>query len=379
MVFHRHIFGTEEADFPFVAQAEAQDEFVDEFRFSLAGASRPHCEAPRLKGAVFVQVVPARFSAPLQAVFEERAERLLTVFGGKDTLQRDFFGLFQRNEQTFRTILYQVLVGIFTFGAEVYQAAAVRSEAPYQFLAQQPSGAVLVDSDVDELLGFEVAFYEAIHPVEVALRAGGYGNDILPADGHEGCGVEFAFGDDAFRGVQYGVDVVGDKLGTLHHHEVLPAAAILGVDERAAFKVVEAEAVLLFAAFGQPHPFFGDAQVGQQALCQAAFLRPVLLQLLAEGCTLGGEDGAAEVGGELAGTIVILFSLLPFPLFGIIGHVELVAAVVAVAYALVQVDGEGFVAFVSSGVVALWADGLDFSAGAATGVDAVLMEISHFC
>ena len=104
-----------------------------------------------------------------------------------------------------------------------------------------------------------------------------------------------------------------------------------------------------------------------------------MLQLLAEGCTLGGEDGAAEVGGELAGTIVILFSLLPFPLFGIIGHVELVAAVVAVAYALVQVDGEGFVAFVSSGVVALWADGLDFSAGAATGVDAVLMEISHFC
>jgi len=136
----------------------------------------------------------------LQAVFEERAERLLTVFGGKDTLQRDFFGLFQRNEQTFRTILYQVLVGIFTFGAEVYQAAAVRSEAPYQFLAQQPSGAVLVDHDVDELLGFEVAFYEAIHPVEVALRAGGYGNDILPADGHEGCGVEFAFGDDALPG-----------------------------------------------------------------------------------------------------------------------------------------------------------------------------------
>jgi len=52
--------------------------------------------------------------------------------------------------------------------------------------------------------------------------------------------------------------------------------------------------------------------------------------------------------------------------------------VVAVAHALVQVDGEGFVAFVSAGVVALGADGLDFSAGAAMGVDAVLMEISHF-
>lgn len=109
MVFHRHIFGTEEADFPFVAQAEAQDEFVDEFRFALAGASRPHCEAPRLKGAVFVQVVPTRFSAPLQAVFEECVEGILTVFGGKDTLQRDFFGLFKRNEQTFRTILYNLI------------------------------------------------------------------------------------------------------------------------------------------------------------------------------------------------------------------------------------------------------------------------------
>ena len=76
----------------------------------------------------------------MQAVFEECVEGILTVFGGKDTLQRDFFGLFKRNEQTFRTILYQVLVGIFTFGAEVYQAATVRSEAPYQFLAQQPSG-----------------------------------------------------------------------------------------------------------------------------------------------------------------------------------------------------------------------------------------------
>ena len=204
------------------------------------------------------------------------------------------------------------------------------------------------------------------------------GNDILPADGHEGGGIEFAFGDDAFRGIQYGVDVVGDKLGTLYHHEVLPAAAILGVDERAAFEVVEAEAVLLFAAFGKSHPFFGDAQVGQQALRQAAFLRPVLLQLLAEGRTLGVEDGAAEVGGELAGTIVILFSLLAFSFFGIIGHVEFVAAVVAVAHAPVQVDGEGFVAFVSAGVVALGADGFDFSAGAATGVDAVLMEISHF-
>lgn len=61
----------------------------------------------------------------MQAVFEECVEGILTVFGGKDTLQRDFFGLFKRNEQTFRTILYQVLVGIFTFGAEVYQAATV--------------------------------------------------------------------------------------------------------------------------------------------------------------------------------------------------------------------------------------------------------------
>lgn len=31
MVFHGHVFGTEVADFPPVPQAEAQDEFVDEF------------------------------------------------------------------------------------------------------------------------------------------------------------------------------------------------------------------------------------------------------------------------------------------------------------------------------------------------------------
>ena len=31
VVFHGHVFGTEETYFPFVAQAESEDEFVDEF------------------------------------------------------------------------------------------------------------------------------------------------------------------------------------------------------------------------------------------------------------------------------------------------------------------------------------------------------------
>ena len=243
----------------------------------------------------------------MQAVFEERAERLLTVFGGKDTLQRDFFSLFQRNEQTFRAILYQMLVGILAFRPETYQAAAFGSEAPYEFPLQQPAGVVLVCGDVDELLRLEVCIHKTVHPGEVVLRAGGHGDHILSSGAHEGGGVEFALGDDAFRRVQYGVDVVGDQLGALHHHEVLAAAAVLGVDERAVFEIVEAEAVFQFVAFGQHDAFFSDAQFGQQMLRQAAFLCPVSFQVLAEFCLGGVEDGAAEVGGELAGTVVFFF------------------------------------------------------------------------
>ena len=271
-----------------------------------------------------------------------------------------------------------MLIGVFTFGAEVHQAATVGTETPHEFLAQRLSGIILVDGDVDEPLGFEVGLNEAVHPVEVALRTGGHGDDIFPAGGHEGGGVEFAFGDDTFRAVQYGIDVVGDELGALHHHEVLPGASVLGVDEYPSLEVVEAEAVLLFIAFGQFHSLFGDVQVGQQVLRQAAFLCPVPFQFLAEIRTGRVEDGAAEVGGELVGAVVFFFSQLAFPLFGIIGHVEFIAAMVAVAHTLFQIDGEGFIAFVPTGGIALGADGLDFAAGAATGVNAVLMEISHF-
>ena len=172
---------------------------------------------------------------------------------------------------------------------------------------QQPAGVVLVCGDVDELLRLEVCIHKAVHPGEVVLRAGGHGDHVLSSGAHEGGGVEFALGDDAFRSVQYGVNVVGDQLGALHHHEVLAAAAVLGVDERAVFEIVEAEAVFQFVAFGQHDAFFGDAQFGQQVLRQAAFLCPVPFQVLAEFCLGGVEDGAAEVGGELAGTVVFFF------------------------------------------------------------------------
>ena len=89
--------------------------------------------------------------------------------------------------------------------------------------------------------------------------------------------------------------------------------------------------------------------------------------------------GSNVVRGQLAGFPALFLALLALAFFDIVGHVEFVAAVMAVAYSFAQVDGERFVSFVSAGVVALGADGLDFSAGAATGVDAVLMEISHFC
>lgn len=70
-------------------------------------------------------------------------------------------------------------------------------------------------------------------------------------------------------------------------------------------------------------------------------------------------------------------SQLFFAFFGIVGHVEFVAAVVAVAQPFIQVYREGFVPFVSSGVVALRAYCFDFAADAATSFNAVFMKISH--
>ena len=79
----------------------------------------------------------------------------------------------------------------------------------------------------------------------------------------------------------------------------------------------------------------------------------------------------------MAGFPALFPALLALAFFGIVGHVEFVAAVMAVAYSFVQVDGERFVSFVSAGVVALGADGFDFAAVAAFSVYSVLVKISH--
>ena len=156
----------------------------------------------------------------------------------------------------------------------------------------------------------------------------------------DGCRVELAFGDDTLRGVQDAVYVVGDELGSLHHHEVLPGAAVLGVDECPVLEVVEADAVLFLAGFGQAHRFFGDAQGAQQFLRQAAYGGPVAFQILGKLHPGRVEGGAAEVLGRCGGFSAHVAALLLQALFGVVGHVELVAAVVAVAQAFVQIYGE---------------------------------------
>ena len=182
--------------------------------------------------------------------------------------------------------------------------------------------------------------HEAVQPREVALGAGGHGNDVLASGGDDGCRVELAFGDDALRGAEDAVHVVGDEFGALHHHEVFQGAAVLGVDERPVLEVVEADAVLLLAALRQAHRLFGDAQGAQQFLRQAAHGAPVAFQVLGELHPGRVEGGTAEVLGRCGGLPVHVAALLLEAFFGVVGHVELVAAVVAVAQAFVQVYGE---------------------------------------
>ena len=79
----------------------------------------------------------------------------------------------------------------------------------------------------------------------------------------------------------------------------------------------------------------------------------------------------------MAGFPELLLALFSLAFFGIVRHVELVAAVMAVANSFAQVDGERFVSFVSAGVVALGADSFDLAAVAAFGIDSVLVKISH--
>ncbi len=108
-------------------------------------------------------------------------------------------------------VFHQMLVGILATLAEVHDAAAFHSDAARQFLPQRLPW-VFVDGDVDGLLVFEVRLHEAVQPREVA-GAGGHGDDVLASGGDDGCRVELAFGDDALRGAEDAVHVVGDKLG----------------------------------------------------------------------------------------------------------------------------------------------------------------------
>lgn len=121
---------------------------------------------------------------------------------------------------------------------------------------------------------------------------------------------------------------------------MLPGAAVLGVDECPVLEVVEADAVLFLAGFGQAHRFFGDAQGAQQFLRQAAYGGPVAFQILGKLHPGRVEGGAAEVLGRCGGFSAHVAALLLQALFGVVGHVELVAAVVAVAQAFVQIYGE---------------------------------------
>lgn len=154
MVVHRHVFGAEEADFPLMAQAEAQDKFVDEFRFSLSGTSRCHQEASGFKGTVFIQILPARFCAFLQAVFEKRAEGVLAVFGGKDTFQRDFFGLRQGDEQAFDAI-FGNLLGYYETLQSVDTKSLTRRKA-YVLITQKTT--TISDSWLYEICTFKLCF-----------------------------------------------------------------------------------------------------------------------------------------------------------------------------------------------------------------------------
>ena len=90
--------------------------------------------------------------------------------------------------------------------------------------------------------------HKPVHPCEVALRTGRYGDDVFPSGSHEGAGIKFTFGDDALRSVGNGVDIVGNEFGAGHHFEVFQCAAVFGVDEYTVLEVIEAEAILYFIA-----------------------------------------------------------------------------------------------------------------------------------
>ena len=269
VVLHGQVLRAVIGCFPAVAQTQAEHELVGELGFSVARTACYHHEPPQLERAVGVQVLPARFGAALQSVLVEGAQLLAAIIGGGYALYGNFLGLLQADGEAVRAVTNQMLVAVLAAGSVAHYLATFRAQTADEFTAQHFSGGILVYGDVDGFLVLEVTLHEAVYPGEVALRAGGHGDDVAPSGGgHQGAGVELAFGDDGLAGAQYAVDVVGDELGVLHHFEVLLSAAELGVDEGITLEVVEAEAVLFFLALGHPFALFGDAELVEQLLRQ---------------------------------------------------------------------------------------------------------------
>lgn len=260
---------------------------------------------------------------------------------------------------------------------EVHNPATLRAQAADKLFAKFQAGGVLVYGDVDGFLILEVSGDETVQPRQIAIGTTGHGDGVFLADGDEGSGVQFALGDDAFGRVQDAVYIIRNKFGVLHHLEVLLAAAELGVYQHAVLEVVEADAVLFFAGLGHEFFLFGDLQVSDGGFGEAADEYEIVPGLLAQGQMGGVEDRAMEVGRQLMHPLAVFVFLTALTQFGFVGSVAFPATVVAEEFSVVKVDGQRFVAFVAAGFAALRTGGFDAAGGAAAGVDAEGMKVSH--
>ena len=87
-----------------MAQAETQNEFVDEFGFPVSRHSRYYNVPPGLESAVRIKVFPTRIGTAAQAVLKERTQVFPVILGGEYAFQRDLFGLCQSDEKTLSAI-----------------------------------------------------------------------------------------------------------------------------------------------------------------------------------------------------------------------------------------------------------------------------------
>lgn len=137
-------------------------------------------------------------------------------------------------------------------------------------------------------------------------------------------------------------------------------ASEFGVDELVAIEIVEADAAFFGGRLRHELFLLGDAQGGDDGLGDAALFYEVAFGGGGEGGSEGGEHGALEVlryggGTTLAGGEAFAFCTF----FGIVGHVEVGAAVVAVAVASADVDPQRAVALVATGRLTFFTDCLE--------------------